>query len=748
MNIQITDYGVSLLKDSKQPLKISKAVLGSSYNYTPTTTAEGIQGQEVYRTEVTGPKVINANVVKYSIGIDYEVGPFVFGEIAFLDETEKCVAIAVSDALIEKRVQTNEERGNSIRVDAYLSMVDGNFDMWIESIGSDIDFYVPTLSSVDLLPPVVNSDPNFYIIDAPSEETSATLAYAGRNGLWEFDNYFFSNVREFTIVGATARTITIDIATLDDDDARQTLVSKFFGDKVIEFNSGKLYSICRILNSVLLQSTTAVLSFGTLLAELPRVNDTLLLFSRTELSTSDLVLPIATSSTLGAIKLGEGLVGEPDGTTHVDFPVTSVNGQLGEVELSAEDINDIAQVAITGRYEDLIGKPAGYTLPVATPDVLGGVKPQANHFQVSQDGSLTLAKNYVLSVDNISADINGNVTLPQPEPVVGLISPAQIPENADLNTYTKSGIYYASDGTSFQNGPEVEANKGLTLEVVPIESLANGCMQRYTCAGHIFVRIHFLDWTDWADITASSAEGGKIASYSQLGVVYVKQGNGIQIDETGGLSAKAGAGISISDAGISANVTSVNGQTGDVTVTLQEKDLEALLELKKNVAGGIAGLTDKNRGVWESARIEMRQLPIGTFVLYGEWDASTNQTVDLDDFVNPLTFLETGYAQDTVTQEQYDLTGYVFHCSTAGNTSLNGISDWQVGDLLFSISDVGWFRLNSGVPLPKDDNQVLYSQNGKWVALPKPPAHAVLGTDADGNLTWLTELTTKKLYIV
>ena len=737
MKIQITDYGVSLITGSKEPLKISKAVLGSAYGYTPSKTATGITGLEVYSTNVAGPVVINANVVKYELGIEYDVGPFTFGEIAYLDSNNRCVAIAVADNPIAKLVQTNKARGNSIRVDAYLSMVGTNFNMWIESIGSDIDFYVPIISSFDILPTVVKSDPNFYIVDSVSSNASATLAYSGNTGIWEFDNYLFSNTREYRITSSTATTVTIDISALDAD-ARETLVSKFYGDKLIEFNSGALYSICRTPLNIRVQSNNAVISFRTPLAELPSPKDTLLLFSRSDVSISDLVLPVATDVVLGAIKLGDGLVGDVDGTAHVEFPVTSVNGQLGDVQLAASDIKGLATVATSGRYEDLIGKPASYRLPVATSTILGGVKPQAAHFNVGNDGSLTLHNNYIQTVNGITPDSNGNVTLPEPDPVEGLVTPTQLPAAANLDNYTTAGLFYASDGSNFVNGPIPAATKGLTLEVIPIKSVDGACVQRYTCDGHIFIRCKFMTWSAWVDISSSGGQTG-IASYTSLGKVYVQKGHGITVGSDGGIAVQGGKGITVSSDGIQAAVTSVNGKTGDVQVSVSQSELQDAVKHLTNVPDGIAGLTSNNEGDWDGARLFPRQVALGTFLYAGDWDASQNLVTDNNIGVaGSLKLNPNGYMLETTTDQQLDGTGYVFYCSTAGNTDLDGNNNWQVGDLIIGFSNIGWTRLG-GLQPPTNEGSILYSKGGKWIELQKGSNNSILIIDNTGNLKWLAK---------
>lgn len=60
--------------------------------------------------------------------------------------------------------------------------------------------------------------------------------------------------------------------------------------------------------------------------------------------------------------------------------VTSVAGKTGDVTLAATDVSGLAQVATSGAYADLTGKPsipAPYTLPAASHGTIGGVKTAA-----------------------------------------------------------------------------------------------------------------------------------------------------------------------------------------------------------------------------------------------------------------------------------------------------------------------------------------------------------------------------------
>ena len=84
-------------------------------------------------------------------------------------------------------------------------------------------------------------------------------------------------------------------------------------------------------------------------------------------------IPIASDTTLGGIKVGEGLEIEGDGTLNctIDPGLTSVEWD------NIQDKPDFAVVATSGSYNDLKDKPEiseEYELPVASSDTLGGVK--------------------------------------------------------------------------------------------------------------------------------------------------------------------------------------------------------------------------------------------------------------------------------------------------------------------------------------------------------------------------------------
>ena len=358
MNVQLTSYGIEVLNSTSKPLQVTRYVLGTECGYIPEVSATGIRGNSVYTNTPVGPAVINANTYQYTVLLDYPVGPFSFGEIALFDE-QGCVAVAVSENLVQKMSATNSGSGNSIRLDIYLSMVSGNYNTWGEYIGSDISSQIPVVGNLDNLPPVQKSDPNFYIIAPFSSSMSAVLAYtAGNNGLWHFDCYSFANIQSFVVQSASEKSVTIDISGLTAQE-RQDLIAINYGDKVVEFSSGACYSICRTVSRVTVQSNKAIINFRTPLAILPAVGDTFMYLSRTPLSTQQ--IEIASPDQAGIVKPGEDFTVEADGSMSLSFnPVKTINGvqpdEEGNVELvldptiELKENDDLNLITSTGTY--------------------------------------------------------------------------------------------------------------------------------------------------------------------------------------------------------------------------------------------------------------------------------------------------------------------------------------------------------------------------------------------------------------
>ena len=740
MLVQLTDYGVSILTETKKPLNIKKYILGSAFGYTPTQTETGIHGEQVYTNSPTEPAACSANVVKYVCTLSYEVGNFSFGEAAFFDDQNKCVAVGVADVLIEKQKYKDAQFGNSIVLDLYLSMVDGNYDMWIDEMRSDNEFNLPICGSPDALPPIKDAPSNFYIITNAGRGQSSTLAYASMTGLWDFDCYQYHNSHEFEITGCTAGAVTIDGAKLTPEDINM-LQPDYAGQLILEFTDGANQSICRSIASFRVVNGVGTFSLYTPMATVAEAGNHVRVYSRQIFSISDTILPIATTESLGAIQVGDGLLITPEGVLSADFPVTSVNGQTGDVEIEPADIPGLSDVASSGDYNDLINRPAPYVLPIASDDTLGGVKVAGDsNIEISYDGHIDLAFLPVKSVNNNRPDPdNGNVTIKFDESISGLIFPKRIYAQADLNEFSASGLYYilAEDANTLTNSPSNGFTNDLVLQVLPIgEGFENGpSIQVLFTTGYVYVRQNTgTSWTPWSQFMTT--EGWPYATKTSYGVVRI------------------GDGISVNNGIITADVRTVFGKTGDVTLNIAEwkEQLRPIF----NIYGGIPKLDDNqvSEGDEESlnyGRIGSRQLTYGGLFFAGDWDA-VNNTINSDEEQQVLSNGKITYniaaTGESPAYDTWTAQGWIVRVSVGSNEpNLDGLSRVRSGDLLISLNGY-WKKLyenRSYTPWPKTSGFMFVYNNYTYgreitstdnsISFPSVQASETEGTINDFDLT-------------
>ena len=657
------------------------------------------------------------------------------------------MAVGVSDRLIKKVRQSNTN-GNSIRVDTYLSMVGTIYSMWNDNIGSDITFQVPVIKDVDLLPKVNDTDPNLYLIPPQSSNASAILAYTANNGLWYFDCYAFSNIQQLTVVEATSTSITFDSSTFTDEQKGQ-ITPSYFGEKLIEFTSGDCFSTCRTVYTANIGSSRTILTFRTPLAIIPEVGDTFYLFSRTATSVSAAVLPIATTDSLGAVIVGDGLSITPDGLLSSDPPVTSVNGQIGDVEIGAAEIPGLALVATTGSYNDLTDKPQNisYTLPPATRTTLGGIIP-GSQFNIATNGLLTLAQAPVLTINGNAPDDQGNISIDIQTGIRGLINPQPIAEDSDLNTFTSMGLYYCPESSvrSLVNCPVVAEE--FSLEV--IELYNGGLLQRLSSANWQFIRVLNLvgQWSEWNQVYTKASP--ILATTDSPGVITI--GEGLYLDDSGKLNAR---------------VKSVNGSVGDVTIGSTEiKDAIALLY---NVEGGVPQLTinpdpadvppetenpdDDTPQNMNYNRIGWRHIPQGVPYYLGEWNikdatiaGDPNQEPDNNGTIK-ANVGDNGESNYQTWNTSFVVLKVVVPADTPEDVIADSELDGQIftdGQYIASIDGKWQPFINpalTGLPNNAPKGTMCYFDGEKWTTIAQGKAGDILTLGADGVPVWATQIT-------
>ncbi len=719
MFIQLTDAGVTMLTTTGQPFIVTEYKLGSGVNYTPSTSQTALQGTEVYSGIPSQPVEISANLVRYSALQDLSVGDFQFGEFGlFVGAT--MVAIGVSDTLISKVKTTTGLDGNFLRLDAYLDMVGTNYTMWLNFGDSANPFAMPSVQNVDQLPPTHQSVPNAYVVNSVSNNQEAFFAYSDRTGLWVFDAYKYSTTigNRYTIVSATSVSVTITGASLAPD-----LTPTIFGDRIVQFASGQVYSICRNVLTVTpdLANNQVTLGFQTPLAIVPVAGDEFLVYNRDPLATNTVQVPPATTTSLGVIQVGAGLaittagILSVDRTTIPDGIVYSIAGiepdgtpvqRQGDVTLTWRDVGAIRSV--NSQLPDANGNVVintSYVLPIASATALGGVRIQAG------SGLQINPANGDLSVVGFSGAVTSVNSRPGPAVIVaGLVDPSPLANATDLNTVIVGKIYYAATdavATSLLNAPSFSSGiKSGTLEVVALYELAGtgDVIQRWTQVdGMAWRRLTGSGWGTWVN---PATAGLPIATTTTVGVMSV------------------GAGLRVTPAGaVSTNIQSVNGHNGTTdpqgnpetpNIMLSAEDVGAVPAASVGAQGGVPGpMTidpvdpppDPNYSDYVYGRMPQDQLPLGALYYLTTWNAATNTGTYDDDTVDPpithtVTLLAGGMMQDdwddgapqTVT---VPANGKVLKVAVAGTTALDGITSWSVGDTVAAFGAT-WVKIGSG----------------------------------------------------
>lgn len=560
--LQLTNAGAALLNGNTGPITLTTCTLGSAYNYIPNLTDTNIHGSAVYSTAPSAPVAANANIVKYSVYLDYDVGSFSFGEFGLFTADGTLFALGANNALVQKTSIASNGVGNSIRLDIYLSMVSKNYDMWLDLAESNNSFRLAVLGSVDQLPSPQNAVPNAYIISGQNQSQGAYLAYTDRSGLWNFDAYAFAYQQTATITAFDSQSVTISSSQYV-----AGMNPAYLGEVVMEFATGALFGICRYVQSVVVSGGSATLTFDNPLMALPIVGDQVVFFGRQELSTTIGNLPIASSTLIGGVKVGTTLTIASDGTLNVAgtaYPVLSVNGKTGTVVLTAADISGLATVASTGSYNDLLNKPAAYVLPAATTTTLGGVMaPTDGTLLIAANGTLTLGHVYVQTVNGVAPDPSTGNVVYNPT-ITGLVSPAKIPNAASLNSYQTTGLFFIldADAPSITNAPSTLSSGGV-LEVEPFTTTASGgdVIQRFQQANAQFFRRYTQSsntWSAWTQVATSTALAP--ATTTTIGGVIVGAGLNVTVNGT-----------------LSTVIQSVNGQSV-AAVNLTAADVGAITD--------------------------------------------------------------------------------------------------------------------------------------------------------------------------
>jgi len=351
--------------------------------------------------------------------------------------------------------------------------------------------------------------------------------------------------------------------------------------------------------------------------------------------------------------------------TSAGVPVTSVFGRIGAVTLTAQDINTAMGFTVV----------SAYILPAATALGLGGIK-QGNGVTIQADG--TLSAN-VLSV-------NGNT---------GAVTAAQI---AAAATSGYGFTPYANNNPAgYQTAAQVGASITAAAYVLPVATptvlggVKQGANVTIAADGTISVPTGLaLGATVGAALAATASAGvGTTAAKSdhvhpyptpaQIGALSANQPISVTGDATGnGVTAITLTLANVATAGTYGSGTQVP------SVTINAKGLVTGVSLSAITPAGIGAISIAERGVANGValldslgKLATGQIPtylLGAMRYMGVWNAATNTPA-----------LNSGIGS----QGQY------YKVSVSGSTNIDGVTNWTVGDMV-SFNGTTWDQIQGG----------------------------------------------------
>ncbi len=187
MLVQLTTFGVNLMKTATSPVILSSFQIGSAFNYVPDPNQNAIQGTLLYSGVPTMPRIEADNFLQYTVDLPVSVGTFDFGEIALFYGSQ-LFAICVLDVLMHKQpLNPNTNVGGEIIINFNVPSIGENYQMWANITQSNTN-KVSALAGPEELPQAYGASPNIYVIGT-IDGTKPYLAYTDRNGVWSFDTY-------------------------------------------------------------------------------------------------------------------------------------------------------------------------------------------------------------------------------------------------------------------------------------------------------------------------------------------------------------------------------------------------------------------------------------------------------------------------------------------------------------------------------------------------------------------------------
>lgn len=264
MYFQITNAAVAALA-TNPALRQTTYKLGTGTGYVPQATDTNIHGTSIYQTALSNGNIINGNVLRYSLLLPKDlILSQAFGEIGLYTDSGMLFALGVMDTPVVK------SNSYSMRIDAYLSSVDVNYETWLDLAESSNAFHMGIIQSVDQLPSGANATPNAVIVRQGLLESFR--AFSGGAGLWVFDEYATTGT-PVTVVSANTQSVTIALSSYVGPSTVDSMAPP-----IVEFTTGFLFSVCRQLTNISVSNNTVTLVWATPVVQAPIVGDQFIVF--------------------------------------------------------------------------------------------------------------------------------------------------------------------------------------------------------------------------------------------------------------------------------------------------------------------------------------------------------------------------------------------------------------------------------------------------------------------------------------
>lgn len=271
MYFQLTTAGNDYLTlNPSIPPTLSIFRIGDALGYVPGAGDTNIHGNLLYSGNPSAPIVVENNLLKYTLYMDYSVGDFNFSEVGLFLPGNILFALGVNSTSISKIKKTSLVQGNAFAIDCYVSTVGMLFQVYAELGNSDFAMSVPALASLDQLPRAVDARPNIYTTAAPDGQNSVVAV--SNNTLWTVVGYQ-DQIHLGEVASATAYSVTaVDPA----------VAPGFAGELVIQFTSGLNTGVVRVVSSY--NAGTKTYQFFTPFGSNPVAGTTFQVLKKSELT--------------------------------------------------------------------------------------------------------------------------------------------------------------------------------------------------------------------------------------------------------------------------------------------------------------------------------------------------------------------------------------------------------------------------------------------------------------------------------